>query len=75
MREVEFKMERQGLVTIGDRVEIIEREGVSYSYIIEPAVAMSGCFAIGDRIKSREGIIKDISENERGFYVIVEFDE
>lgn len=75
MREVEFKMERQGLVSIGDKVEIIEREGVSYSYIIEPAVAMSGCFAVRDRIKSREGIIRDIRENERGFYVIVEFDE
>lgn len=75
MREVEFKMERQGLVSIGDEVEIIEREGVTYSYIIEPAVAMSGCFHTRDRIKSRKGIVKDIRENSRGFYVIVEFDE
>jgi len=75
MREVEFKMERKGLVQIGDKVDIIERDGVSYSYIIEPAIAMSGCFAVGDRIKSREGIVKDIRENERGFYVIVTFDE
>lgn len=75
MREVEFKMERKDLVRIGDKVDIIERDGVSYSYIIEPAVAMSGCFAAGDRIKSREGIINDIRENERGFYVIVTFDE
>ena len=75
MRDIEFKMERKGLVQIGDKVEIIERDGVSYSYIIEPAVAMSGCYAVGDRIKSREGIVKDIRENERGFYVIVSFDE
>lgn len=75
MREVEFKMERQGLVNVGDKVEIIEREGVTYSYIIEPAVAMSGCYSVRDRIKSREGIIKDIRENDRGFYVIVVFDE
>lgn len=75
MRQVEFKMERQGLVKVGDKVEIIEREGVNYSYIIEPAVAMSGCFRARDRIKSREGIIKDIRQNDRGFYVIVEFDE
>lgn len=75
MREVEFKMERQGLVSVGDRVEIIERDGVSYSYIIEPAVAMSGCFTARDRIKSQEGIVKDIRQNDRGFYVIVEFDE
>lgn len=75
MREMEFKMERQGLVNVGDKVEIIEREGVSYSYIIEPAVAMSGCYTARDRLKSREGTVKDIRENERGFYVIVEFEE
>lgn len=75
MREMEFKMERQGLVKIGDKVEVIEREGFNYSYIIEPAVAMSGCYKSNNRLKSREGIIKDIRENDRGFYVIAEFDE
>lgn len=75
MREVEFKMERQGLVTIGQEVEITEREGVNYSYIIEPAVAMSGCFRAKDRIKSTKGIVRDIRENDRGFYVVVNFDE
>ncbi len=35
MRTVEFKMERPGLVSEGDTVNIIEREGTSsYSYII-----------------------------------------
>ena len=76
MRTVEFKMERPGLVSKGDTVTIIEREGTSgYSYIIEPAVAMSGCFAARDRIHSTTGIIKEILENSRGFYVIVNFDE
>lgn len=76
MRTEEFKMERQGLVNVGDKVDIIEREGTSsYSYIIDPAVAMSGCYAAGDRIKSDWGIIRDIRENSRGFYVVVEFDE
>ena len=68
-------MERQGLVKAGDEVEIIEREGVTYSYIIEPAVAMSRCFPSRDRIKSRKGIVKEIRENDRGFYVIVTYDE
>ena len=45
-------------------------EGVNYSYIIEPAVAMSGCYKSRDRLKSREGIIRDIRENDRGFYII-----
>ena len=75
MREIEFKMERQGLVNVGDKVEIIEREGVNYSYIIEPAVAMSGCYSTKERIKSEYGTVKEIQENNRGFYVIVEFDE
>ena len=75
LREMEFKMERQGLVKVGDKIEVIERDGVNYSYIIEPAVAMSGCYKSKDRLKSREGIIKDIRENDRGFYVIAEFDE
>lgn len=76
MRTIEFKMERQNLVHIGDIVQIIEREGASsYSYIIDPAVAMSGCFTGRDRIKSDHGVVKDIKENERGFYVIVDFEE
>ena len=71
MRTVEFKMERPGLVSAGDKVKIIEREGTSsYSYIIDPAVAMSGCFAARDRIKSEYGIVKDVRENSRGFYVV-----
>ena len=43
MREIEFKMERPGLVETGQEVEITEHEAASgCSYIIEPAVAMSG---------------------------------
>ena len=76
MRTVEFKMERPGLVSPGQEVTIIEREGTSsYSYIIDPAVAMSGCFAAKDRIKSTTGIVKDIRDSSRGFYVVVDFDE
>ena len=75
MREIEFKMERQGLVNIGDEVEITEREGVTYSYIIEPAVDMSGCFPARERILSKKGVIKDIRQNERGFYIVAVFEE
>ena len=76
MRTETFKMERPNLVKAGDQVKIIERPGTSsYSYIIDPAVAMSGCFAARDRIKSKTGVVKEVRENSRGFYVIVDFDE
>lgn len=69
-------MERQGLVRIGQEVEITAHTAPSgTSYIIEPAVAMSGCYKGRDRLKSTRGIIRDIRENERGYYVIAEFDE
>ena len=31
--------------------------------------------AVTERLKSRKGIVKEIVENERGYYVTVEFDE
>ena len=76
MRTETFKMERPNLVKAGDQVKIIERPGTSsYSYIIDPAVAMSGCYKARERIKSQYGIVKEVQENDRGLYVIVEFDE
>ena len=76
MRTETFKLDRPNLVKAGDQVKIIERPGTSsYSYIIDPAVAMSGCYKARERIKSQYGIVKEVQENDRGFYVIVEFDE
>ena len=75
MREMEFKMERQGLVNIGDVVDVTEREGFNYSYIIEPAVAMSGCYPNAQRIKARKVIVRNIEHTPRGFIVTAEFEE
>ena len=76
MREMEFKMERENLVEIGQEVEITEgRLPSSYYYTLEPAVAMSANYAFRDRLKSTKGIVKNIHETERGFFVTVEFDE
>lgn len=76
MRQERFKMERQGLIEIGQEVDVLERYSPSsYHYIIEPAVAMSGCYKSRDRIRSQKGIVKDIEHTDRGYYVIVEFDE
>ena len=74
MRQEKFKMERQGLIHIGDEVEISEFQSyMNYSYIIEPAVAMSGCYKNSERIKSTHGIIKNIEHTPRGFIVTAEF--
>ena len=76
MRQERFKMERPGLLNIGDKVQISEFQSyMNYSYIIEPAVAMSGCYRNADRIRSKEGIIKSIEHTPRGFIVTAEFDE
>lgn len=76
MREELFKMERKGLVTEGQQVKITERvNGSLYSYLVEPSVAMSGIYRSNQRIKSNTGIINEIRETERGFYLVVGFDE
>ena len=76
MRKMEFKMERQGLLKEGDRVTVTE--GVlpsNYYYTIDPSLAMSGNYPFRERMLAREGIVREILENERGFYVMVEFED
>jgi len=76
MREVVFKMERPGLVKEGETVDISESvTPVNVNYMIEPAVAMSGLFRFNERLKSRKGVVKEIIQNDRGYYVTVVFDE
>lgn len=71
-----FKMERKGLVEEGQQVEVTERvSGSLFSYIVEPSVAMSGIYRSNQRIKSTTGTIHEIRETERGYYLIVGFDE
>ena len=74
MREMEFKMERPGLLKEGQRVTVTE--GVlpsNYYYTINPSLAMSGNFPFSERMLEREGEVLEIIENDRGFYVKVRF--
>ncbi len=76
MRKLEFKMERSGLLEVGQ--EITVTEGLlpsNYYYTIDPSLAMSGNIPFRYRLKSRSGKVVDIVENARGFYVTAEFDE
>lgn len=76
MRRMEFKMERPGLLEIGQRITVTEGSLPSnYYYTIDPALAMSSNVPFRDRLLSREGVVADIVENARGFYVTAEFDE
>ncbi len=77
MREERFKMEREGLVEVGQEVDISERSAVTgqYTYLVEPSVAMSGIYRTRQRIKSRKGVIKEIEKTQRGFYLVVELNE
>ena len=75
MREEKFKIERQGLIQVGDKVKISEfLSATNYSYIIEPAVAMSGCYKNADRIKAKEGIVTNIEHTPQGYYITAEFE-
>ena len=48
---------------------------VNVNYMIEPAVAMSGCFKVNERIEDRDGIVKEVKHTERGYYVVVTFEK
>ena len=77
MRQERFKMEREGLVEEGQKVEISERSAVTgqYTYLGEPSIAMSGIYRTSERIMARRGIISKIEKTEKGFYLLVEMEK
>lgn len=76
MREMEFKMERTGLVREGDVLPVTEgRLPNSYYYTLGNAYAMSANFSYQERLTCREGVVKEIRQTPKGFFVTVEFDE
>ncbi len=76
MRRIEFKMERPGLLEIGQEITVTEGMLPSnYYYTIDPSLAMSANIPFNKRLVSTKGVVADIVENARGFYVTAEFDE
>lgn len=76
MREMIFKMEREGLLSEGDKITVTE--GVlpsSYYYTIDPSLAMSANVPFPERMMAREGVVTKVETNPRGFYVTAEFDD
>ena len=76
MRREEFKMERTGLLEIGDVLPITGWKRPNfYYYTLGKAYAMSANYVVSQRIKSREGTVVDVKETPKGYFVTVEFDE
>lgn len=76
MRQMKFKMERLGLLEVGDVLPVTEgRLPASYYYTLGKSYAMSGNFSFRERLKSTEGRVVDIEETPKGYFVTVEFDE
>ena len=76
MRKMEFDMERPGLVTVGQEVEVVEKAlPYTYYYTIIPAVAMSRNIPPDERLKTRKGVVVSVEPFGTREVVTVEFDE
>ncbi|MCQ2536181.1 MAG: hypothetical protein MJ110_04330 [Lachnospiraceae bacterium] len=81
MREMEFKMEREGLVSLGEELTVTESKlPMSYYYTVEHAIAMSANYQNRERLKTDSegkavGKVVDIKETDRGFFITMSFEE
>ena len=77
-REMEFRMERAGLIQAGDRVSLKEDSlstmaGIIYYYTIRDAVAISN--NTKKRLSSLEGTVRSVEAKESYWTVTVDVEE
>ena len=77
-REMEFRMERAGLIQVGDQVRLKEDSantmaGVMYYYTIRDAIAMSN--NTKKKLNRLEGVVTKIEASESYWTVTVKIDE
>lgn len=77
-RKMEFRMERAGLIQVGDQVSLKEDSsstmaGIIYYYTIRDAVAMSN--NTKKRLAKQEGTVCSIEARESYWTVTVEIEE
>ena len=77
-REMEFRMERAGLIQVGDRVQLKEdaastMAGIMFYYTIRDAVAMSN--NTKKRLKNLEGTVRAIDAGDSFWTVTVDIEE
>ena len=65
MRVIEFKMERPGLLNVGDEIDVEESQlqtlqGIVYYYTIYPALAMSNNIPARNKLKNFHRKVVDI---------------
>ncbi len=76
MRKMEFKMERTGLLDVGDVLPVTEYKlPNSWYYVLGSSFAMSANYLNNERLTSEYGTVLEVRETPRGYYVIVGFDE
>lgn len=77
-REMEFRMERAGLIQVGDKVQLKEdasstMAGIMYYYTIKDAIAMSN--NTKKRLGALEGTVRSIDARESYWTVTVDIEE
>ena len=76
MRQMEFKMERTGLLEVGQTLPVAEYKLPNSLFLhIGPRLCHVGQLQVHGAAEIREGKVVDVRETPKGYFVTVEFDE